>query len=48
MGGRWAVGELTRRRFAAFMEVTYGVHRPEIVSAPNAVTYGDHAVEASD
>jgi hypothetical protein len=28
MGGRWAVGELTRKRFKAFMELNYGTLRP--------------------
>jgi hypothetical protein len=48
MGGRWAIGELTRKRFKAFMELKYGTPRPEISPALNLVTFGEHQAEASD
>ena len=38
MGGRWIVGRLTHRRFAAHIETKYGVY-PE-ASGRNEVVYG--------
>jgi hypothetical protein len=48
MGGRWAVGELTRKRFEAFMKLNYGTPSPEISPAPNLVTFGERRTEPSD
>jgi hypothetical protein len=42
MGGRWAVGEMTRKRFAARMARRYGMVAPEGTnSARNKVIYGE-------
>jgi hypothetical protein len=48
MGGRWAVGQLTRRRFETFMELTHGARRPATTAAAHPVTYGERATETSD
>jgi hypothetical protein len=41
MGGRWAVGALTQKRFAAFIATQCGM-RPEHAGAPqNTIVYGE-------
>jgi hypothetical protein len=40
MGGRWAVGHLTWKRFQAFMALKYGVQRPAPPATRHPLTYG--------
>lgn len=40
MGGRWAVGEMTRKRFAAYMEIKFGAVRQKTGAGTNMVIYG--------
>ncbi len=47
MGGRWAVGEMARKRFAAFMADRYRMARPMTHVARNSVTYGEAREDAS-
>jgi hypothetical protein len=41
MGGRWAVGELTRKRFAAWMAIQFGVTLEHDGPTKNTITYGE-------
>lgn len=41
MGGRWAVGALTRKRFIEYLALKYGVTPDGIAPARNTVTYGE-------
>jgi hypothetical protein len=45
MGGRWAIGEVTRRRFCAHME-GHGISAPDS-AARNEVTYGKRVKDGS-
>jgi hypothetical protein len=40
MGGRWAVGELTRKRFAAFMAIQFGEQPHRCEATLSTITYG--------
>lgn len=40
MGGRWAIGALTQKRFAAFMAIQFGVPPRIDVPMKNTVAYG--------
>jgi hypothetical protein len=41
MGGRWAIGEFTRRRFKALMEIKQGAIREQTEPTRNLVIYGE-------
>ena len=47
MGGRWAVGEMTRKRFAAFMANKYRASQSTTPVSRNSVTYGEARKEAA-
>jgi hypothetical protein len=40
MGGRWAIGQVTRKRFAGLMADKYALPAPDRVVGKNEVTYG--------
>jgi hypothetical protein len=40
MGGRWAVGAMTRKRFAAYMVAKYAVVQPDVEAAKHPIIYG--------
>jgi hypothetical protein len=47
MGGRWAVGELTRKRFEAAMAAKLGAAPEHRAATRNAIIYGQHGKDTT-